>query len=161
MNGEVEKKDDSGNETGADHEAENDENAGYDKTKSFFDNISCEAVERSKGKTQRTDWKQERKINSETFGYSGFNRRGKWVFLRVIIFDNVTYTICTFSFRGRGGYYQNQYNRGPRSGGYRGGNHNYRPVRNTRNQNTIEGRNAPNHGNGQQSQNQSAPVAAN
>lgn len=76
VNGEVEKKDDSGNETGADHEVENDENAGYDKTKSFFDNISCEAVERSKGKTQRTDWKQERKINSETFGYSA-NRRGK------------------------------------------------------------------------------------
>lgn len=76
VNGEVEKKDDSGNETGADHEAEVDENAGYDKNKSFFDNISCEAVERSKGKTQRTDWRQERKINSETFGYS-FNRRGK------------------------------------------------------------------------------------
>lgn len=78
--GEVEKKDDSGNETGADHEAENDENnVSYDKNKSFFDNISCEAVERSKGKTQRTDWRQERKTNSETFGYSGFNRRGKWV----------------------------------------------------------------------------------
>lgn len=77
MNGEVEKKDDSGNETGADnHEAEVDD-AGYDKNKSFFDNISCEAVERSKGKTQRTDWRQERKINSETFGYTGFNRRGK------------------------------------------------------------------------------------
>lgn len=79
VNGEIEKKDDSGNETGADHEAENEGDAGYDKNKSFFDNISCEAVERSKGKTQRTDWRQERKINSETFGYSGFNRRGKWV----------------------------------------------------------------------------------
>lgn len=79
MNGEVEKKDDSGNETGADHEAETEE-SGYDKTKSFFDTISCEAVERSKGKTQRTDWKQERKTNNETFGYSSaYNRRGKWV----------------------------------------------------------------------------------
>lgn len=79
VNGEVEKKDDSGNETGADHEAEVDDGSGgYDKKKSFFDNISCEAVERSKGKTQRTDWKQERKINTETFGYSNsFNRRGK------------------------------------------------------------------------------------
>jgi protein LSM14 len=77
VNGEAEKKDDSGNETGADNpEVETDETA-YDKNKSFFDNISCEAVERSKGKTQRTDWRQERKINSETFGYSGFNRRGK------------------------------------------------------------------------------------
>jgi hypothetical protein len=76
VNGEAEKKDDSGNETGADHEAEPDDAGGYDKTKSFFDNISCEAVERSKGRPQRPDWRQERKINSETFGYST-NRRGK------------------------------------------------------------------------------------
>lgn len=76
MNGEVEKKDDSGNETGADHEQEGDDGNGYDKTKSFFDNISCEANERSKGKTQRTDWRQERKLNSETFGLT-MNRRGK------------------------------------------------------------------------------------
>jgi hypothetical protein len=49
VNGEVDKKDDSGNETGAgEHEQEDDENC-YDKTKSFFDTISCEAVERSKG----------------------------------------------------------------------------------------------------------------
>jgi len=143
VNGEVEKKDDSGNETGVDHETEVDENAGYDKTKSFFDNISCEAVERSKGKTQRTDWRQERKINSETFGYA-FNRRG--------------------NFRGRGGYYNNQYNRGPRQGGYRGGNPNYRPLRNHRNQNNDGRNNAPNgssQGNGPQSQTQSVPVAAN
>lgn len=47
-----EKKDDSGNETGA-GEGEQEEDADhiihYDRTKSFFDNISCEAVERSKG----------------------------------------------------------------------------------------------------------------
>lgn len=77
VNGETEKKEDSGNETGAgEHEPEDEEGTGYDKTKSFFDNISCEAVERSKGKTQRTDWRQERKLNSETFGVS-HNRRGK------------------------------------------------------------------------------------
>lgn len=46
----MEKKEDSGNETGVDHEPEIEENPGYDKNKSFFDNISCEAVERSKGK---------------------------------------------------------------------------------------------------------------
>lgn len=49
VQGEVDKKDDSGNETGA-GEAELDEDPsgfmGYDKAKSFFDNISCEAVER-------------------------------------------------------------------------------------------------------------------
>lgn len=47
--GEVDKKDDSGNETGAgEPEVDEDQNGytGYDKTKSFFDNISCEAVER-------------------------------------------------------------------------------------------------------------------
>lgn len=48
---ENEKKDDSGNETGA-GEGEPEEETDvvhYDKAKSFFDNISCEAVERSKG----------------------------------------------------------------------------------------------------------------
>lgn len=45
--GEVDKKDDSGNETGAgEAELEEDSFPGYDKNKSFFDNISCEAVER-------------------------------------------------------------------------------------------------------------------
>lgn len=48
---EAEKKDDSGNETGAgEGEPEEDtEVIHYDKAKSFFDNISCEAVERIKG----------------------------------------------------------------------------------------------------------------
>jgi len=48
----------------------------YDKAKSFFDNISCEAVERSKGqRSNRPDWKAEKKLNRETFGTTGFNRR--------------------------------------------------------------------------------------
>lgn len=49
---ENEKKDDSGNETGAgevEPEEEPSDIVHYDKAKSFFDNISCEAVERSKG----------------------------------------------------------------------------------------------------------------
>uniref|UniRef100_A0A7G3B3I1 Uncharacterized protein n=1 Tax=Lutzomyia longipalpis TaxID=7200 RepID=A0A7G3B3I1_LUTLO len=118
VNGESDKKDDSGNETGA-GEQEIEEDAeitvGYDKTKSFFDNISCEAAtDRSKGKN-RTDWRQERKLNSETFGVSSTRRGG---------------------FRGRGGGY---YNRGPNMGmggsGYRGGHfrsNNYRGNRNMR-----------------------------
>ncbi|XP_063979990.1 protein LSM14 homolog A isoform X5 [Diachasmimorpha longicaudata] len=54
---ENEKKDDSGNETGAgENEQEEDSDVvHYDKSKSFFDNISCEAVERSKG-TSRLAW---------------------------------------------------------------------------------------------------------
>lgn len=93
---ENEKKDDSGNETGAgDGEPEEDsEVIHYDKSKSFFDNISCEAVERSKGRSQRTDWRTERKLNSETFGVASM-RRG--------------------NFRGRGYYPRN-------SGVYRGNN---------------------------------------
>lgn len=47
----------------------------YDKDK-FFDNISCEALERKQGfdfyddfrKTGRVDWRAERKLNAETFG---------------------------------------------------------------------------------------------
>lgn len=50
LQAETEKKDDSGNETGAgepEHEEDLQETVNcYDKTKSFFDNISCEAVER-------------------------------------------------------------------------------------------------------------------
>lgn len=76
--GEVDKKDDSGNETGAgEPEVEDDGFAGYDRQKSFFDSISCEAVERSKGRNQRTDWRMERKLNVETFGVA-MARRGAW-----------------------------------------------------------------------------------
>ncbi|XP_015587646.1 protein LSM14 homolog B isoform X1 [Cephus cinctus] len=74
---ENEKKDDSGNETGAGEgePEEEPEVVHYDKSKSFFDNISCEAVERSKG-SQRTDWRTERKLNSETFGVASTRRGG-------------------------------------------------------------------------------------
>lgn len=77
INGDVDKKDDSGNETGAgETEQEEEHEVYYDKNKSFFDKISCEAVERAKGKSQRTDWRVERKLNSETFGVAA-TRRGK------------------------------------------------------------------------------------
>lgn len=46
----------------------------YDKTKSFFDNISCEASDRSKGITNRPNWREERRLNTETFGTSGYRR---------------------------------------------------------------------------------------
>lgn len=103
------KKEDSGHETAPGEDSE--ENAFYDKTKSFFDSISCEAIERSKGKSQRPDWRLERKINVETFGVSSA-RRGYYP-------------------RGRGGYYrggyrnynynQGYYRGGGGGGGYRGG----------------------------------------
>lgn len=74
---ESDKKDDSGNETGQGETGEEEDHEFfYDKSKSFFDKISCEAVERAKGKSQRTDWRTERKLNSETFGVSA-TRRGK------------------------------------------------------------------------------------
>ena len=50
----------------------------YDKKKSFFDSISCEALERSKGKMQRPDWKAEKKLNKETFGVPGYSGGGNW-----------------------------------------------------------------------------------
>ena len=52
-------------------EHEKDEELFYDKAKSFFDNISCEALERSKGNMNRPDWKAEKKLNRETFGATG------------------------------------------------------------------------------------------
>ncbi|XP_044579581.1 protein LSM14 homolog A isoform X1 [Cotesia glomerata] len=132
---ENEKKDDSGNETGA-GEGEPEEETDvvhYDKAKSFFDNISCEAVERSKGRSQRTDWRTERKLNTETFGVSstrrgGFRGRG-------------------YYNRGMGGAYRSNNNgagghmggMNPGSGGYRGnyrGNRGNNPTnRNKRGQN--------------------------
>lgn len=45
----------------------NDENKHfYDKNTSFFDRISCEANEKNPSKSK--NWKEERKINAETFG---------------------------------------------------------------------------------------------
>lgn len=38
----------------------------YDKNVSFFDRISCEANEKTQKKP--VNWKEERKINAETFG---------------------------------------------------------------------------------------------
>ncbi|XP_059469435.1 protein LSM14 homolog B isoform X2 [Neocloeon triangulifer] len=83
----------------------------YDKEVSFFDNISCEAIERSKGASQRTDWRQERKLNSETFGVSSARRgyrggRGGY-------------------YRGGSGYRGNYNNRGAFRGN-RGGYNNQR-----------------------------------
>uniref|UniRef100_A0A1I8BCZ0 Uncharacterized protein n=1 Tax=Meloidogyne hapla TaxID=6305 RepID=A0A1I8BCZ0_MELHA len=53
----------------------------YNKQNSFFDNISCDALEKEAGKNVRPDWKRERQTNQETFGYSAvrsffFQRRG-------------------------------------------------------------------------------------
>ncbi|XP_022256792.1 protein LSM14 homolog B-like isoform X2 [Limulus polyphemus] len=73
------KKDDSGNETQAGDVQDDDDVVYYDRSKSFFDNISCEALERSKGNLQRVDWRRERKLNVETFGSSAnMSRRNPW-----------------------------------------------------------------------------------
>jgi len=93
-----------------------DDEAFYDKKKSFFDSISCEALERSKGNVQRIDRTQERKLNQETFGVAGIRGRG--------------------GYRrgyGRGGYHNNRNNY--QRGGYnnrRGGDSN-RSLNNNRN----------------------------
>uniref|UniRef100_A0A0K0CUK9 FFD domain-containing protein n=1 Tax=Angiostrongylus cantonensis TaxID=6313 RepID=A0A0K0CUK9_ANGCA len=81
------------------------ENTYYDKKSSFFDRISCEALEKAEGKTGRPDWKKERETNQETFGHSAVRslnyRRG-------------------FGQRGRGGRYNNF------RGGYGNDNANHR-----------------------------------
>lgn len=49
----------------------------YDKSKSFFDNISCEASDRTQGKMGKPDWRKERQTNAETFGISAnYRSRG-------------------------------------------------------------------------------------
>ena len=80
----------------------------YNKSKSFFDSISCEALERSKGNMNKPDWRAEKKLNKQTFGVTGggggggFRRGG-------------------YGFRGgnRGGGWGRGGNRG--GYGYRGG----------------------------------------
>ncbi|XP_055385563.1 protein LSM14 homolog A isoform X3 [Condylostylus longicornis] len=119
VNGETDtKKDDSGNETGAGEQEQDDDYVpvGYDKNKSFFDNISCEAADRS---IKKNDWRQERKLNTETFGISS-TRRG--------------------NYRGRGGTGGGSYyNRNMNNGGY---NRNYRPNNyNNRGRNNRIGQN--------------------
>lgn len=66
---------------------EEEEDPFYNKTRSFFDNISCEATERLKG-GNRPSWREERALNSETFGapsvaaarrfHHGRHGRGGW-----------------------------------------------------------------------------------
>ena len=122
----------------------------YDKTKSFFDNISCEAMERSKGRPNRPDWKAEKQLNKETFGATGFNRRNynqvketisemsTTLHLEIQLATLVLARIVMFGkfvlqgYRGRGNYYgYRNYNQGgynnQRGGGWnnhRGGYHN-------------------------------------
>merc|ERR1719347_2163346 len=86
-----------------DGEIEVNEETFYDKQKSFFDSISCEALERSKGKLVRNDWRAEKRLNKETFGVAGNRRYGG------------------YGGGGRGGGF---YNRGGR-GGYNQGGYGY------------------------------------
>jgi len=76
-------------------EQENKEPTTYYKKDNFFDSISCEALERTKGQGNRVDWRAERKLNAETFGLPNRGGRG-------------------------GGYYNRNYNRGGYYGGNRG-----------------------------------------
>ncbi|KAF3686875.1 Protein LSM14 -like protein A Protein FAM61A RNA-associated protein 55A [Channa argus] len=53
----------------------------YDKSKSFFDNLSCDdlskAGERGYSKERRTTWAEERRMNAETFGIPMRYGRGR------------------------------------------------------------------------------------
>lgn len=49
----------------------------YDKGKSFFDSISCEANDRDKNRRAHPSWVEERKMNVETFGVAGGWRHGR------------------------------------------------------------------------------------
>ncbi|CAI2294361.1 unnamed protein product [Caenorhabditis sp. 36 PRJEB53466] len=98
-------------------EAEEKKEAFYDKKASFFDNISCESLEKAEGKTGRPDWKKERETNQETFGHNavrslnyrrGYGGRGRG------------------GNRGYGGYNGGYQNRGGYNNGYRGNNGGYR-----------------------------------
>ncbi|EPB83037.1 hypothetical protein HMPREF1544_10220 [Mucor circinelloides 1006PhL] len=90
----------------------------YDKTSSFFDNISCESKERNEQRQQneprRSHFHEERKLNLETFGQA-----------------TVDQSRYRNNYRGRGGY------RGGRGGNnyYRNNNRNNSNNNNTYNNN--------------------------
>ncbi|KAJ3244011.1 hypothetical protein HDU78_011586 [Chytriomyces hyalinus] len=49
----------------------------YNKTSSFFDNISCEARDRAEGERRIVRGQEERKLNMETFGQASAGNRGR------------------------------------------------------------------------------------
>ncbi|XP_016373388.1 protein LSM14 homolog A-like isoform X5 [Sinocyclocheilus rhinocerous] len=85
LNGE--EKTDSGVETqnsegNADEEDPLGPNCYYDKSKSFFDNISCDDSRKEKsggafGRERRQTWAEERRMNAETFGIPLRHNRGR------------------------------------------------------------------------------------
>lgn len=81
----------------------------YDKTKSFFDNISCESIERTKSDQQKFDWKSERKINAETFGLKITYRRNDGSFHRPLYLNN------GMSYQNRNRYNGNQQRSAPKT----------------------------------------------
>uniref|UniRef100_A0AC34PZK1 Uncharacterized protein n=1 Tax=Panagrolaimus sp. JU765 TaxID=591449 RepID=A0AC34PZK1_9BILA len=87
----------------------------YNKSTSFFDNISCEAREKEEGKSSRPDWRKERLTNQETFGQQ---------------------SVRSYGYRRGNSYHNNRY-RGNSGSGYRGGYHNRQGGNKTyRNSNT-------------------------
>lgn len=90
---------------GSEGEGDEDDDAYYNKSKSFFDNISCEATERLKG-TNRPSWREERALNSETFGVPSIAAARRFHHGR-------------HGGGGRGGGYRGGYRRGGQ--GYRNG----------------------------------------
>ncbi|TNM90432.1 hypothetical protein fugu_002721 [Takifugu bimaculatus] len=75
-----------GEETGdlenvANEEEETVSSCYYDKTKSFFDNLSCDnsskSGERGFSRERRSTWAEERRMNSETFGIPLRHNRGR------------------------------------------------------------------------------------
>lgn len=95
----------------------------YDKKSSFFDRISCEALEKQEGRKGRPDWKKERETNQETFGHNAVRslnyRRGFGRGMRGGRFNGGQ----SYGYN-RG--YSNNYNGGYNQGGYNNQNRGYR-----------------------------------
>lgn len=97
-----------GTETESVPQEDEDDQIYYDKTKSFFDTISCEASEREKNRGARNhpSWREERTLNAETFGLPVNNwRKGRG--------RGRGY----YYGRGHRGYHRGNRNRGGGSGG--------------------------------------------
>eukprot|EP01068_Selenidium_serpulae_P004771 Selendium_serpulae@DN3743_c0_g1_i1.p1 len=78
---------------------------GYDKVSSFFDNISCETLDRQSGQDSKVDRDRQRQLDTETFGQAANQRGSRY---------RRGYRRGGGYRRGRGGY-----------GGYGGGGYSY------------------------------------
>ena len=105
---------DGDHENAAEGEEKEEDDEFYNKGSSFFDRISCEALEKAEGRKGRPDWRKERETNQETFGHQAvrslnYRRGGR----------GMRGGPRFYGYNNFGGYQRGGYNNGGNRGGFR------------------------------------------